>query len=486
MSDDSDTASHHSDSGSDSDSDSDTDQPDSATEQEEDSDSDQIIVPNAVPPTLNNNIPTPQPPPRPPVPDIEAQLFEFMCDHQITHASMRHLLRILNCHAGTTLKPVVRDPRTLMKKFRRKDVNVTINGEVAYVGIVNALTCIYAEKKPRFEEPRSIRLAFNCDGLQTSKSSQAEVWPVLMSTDICPESVSVVAVFYGKEKPSAHILLNNCVKELSLLLRNGYTFGDGVHKDIILDYIVCDLPAMSLVKCIKAPTAYSSCSKCDVVGVRADYRQAFSATQQNAAYASRCQKIRLQSKRKTFPADGEVPEEVPGPTQPVSLRTNESFRTKLDSAHHTDGESPFLALLSIDMIGSFTIDGMHTIYLGAVKRFLAFLRGRTKKKRKKSRRPGTLSDQHFDNIGKLFGSASKFPREFARKPRNFDHYDKWKATELRTFLLYGGDLALRGTEAVGTGVPEVVVSAFRYLSTAIRILSDLDLYLVFWHAFTNV
>ena len=65
--------------------------------------------------------------------------------------------------------------------------------------------------------------------------------------------------------------------------------------------------------------------------------------------------------------------------------------------------------------------------------------------------------------------SSKFLREFSRPARNFEHIDKWKATELRAFLLYGGDRALAMPEV---NLPPVLISAFRCLSIAVRLLSD--------------
>lgn len=57
------------------------------------------------------------------------------------------------------------------------------------------------------------------------------------------------------------------------------------------------------------------------------------------------------------------------------------------------------------------------------------------------------------------------PSEFARKTRSLDEIDRWKATELRLFLLYIGPIILQNY------LPEKYMIHFNALHCAIRILS---------------
>ena len=72
---------------------------------------------------------------------------------------------------------------------------------------------------------------------------------------------------------------------------------------------------------------------------------------------------------------------------------------------------------------------MHLVCLGVVKRMLTFL--------KQGPRECRLSYQQLTIISEnLLNLNGKMPREFARQPRSTDYLDRWKATELRQFLLY--------------------------------------------------
>ena len=106
------------------------------------------------------------------------------------------------------------------------------------------------------------------------------------------------------------------------------------------------------------------------------------------------------------------------------------------NAEHHRTETPFTKV-NIDMINSFPIDYMHQILLGVMKRLLLiFLRGpRTVK----------ISQRHIAEMnGRMHSLRNSIPNCFARKPRSFDEFDRWKATELRQFLLYTGIIVLKG------------------------------------------
>jgi len=183
---------------------------------------------------------------------------------------------------------------------------------------------------------------------------------------------------------------------------------------------VCDVPALSFIKYTKGHTGYSSCSHCDIEGEFISNRICY-------------------------------------PGKLGSLRNDASFRAKTDIDHH-NGTS-YLELLSINMVENFPHDYMHLICLGVTRRLISFwMKGSLFKKYKLS------SSQIVEISRRLVSLRGYVPREFARKPRGLHEMDRWKATELRQFLLYTGPFVLHHV------LHDDLYNHFMTLHVAIRIL----------------
>ena len=80
---------------------------------------------------------------------------------------------------------------------------------------------------------------------------------------------------------------------------------------------------------------------------------------------------------------------------------------------------------------------------------------------------GRLSKSSLNEItSRLLSFKEKLPCECARQPRSLNELDWWKATELRSFLLYTGPIALKGI------LSSSYYKHFLSLSLSIRILCD--------------
>ncbi|KAI2646710.1 DNA-binding protein P3A2 [Labeo rohita] len=111
-----------------------------------------------------------------------------------------------------------------------------------------------------------------------------------------------------------------------------------------------------------------------------------------------------------------------------------------------------------DMVGGFPRDYMHLVCLGVMQRILVlWLSSGLLCVRLSSRLCHAISDS-------LEGLRFYIPSDFARKPRPLAHRLRWKATELRQFLLYTGPVVLCNVLA------SPVYSHFMLLSVAIHIL----------------
>lgn len=230
------------------------------------------------------------------------------------------------------------------------------------------------------------------------KSSSKSVWPILCALHQDGQIVIFpIALTYGSGKPKDLEFLEDTVTDLEDLLQNGFVY-EGRDFAVILRSIVCDAPAKAMVKATKLYSGYHGCDKC---------------AQEGEWFG-----------RMTY-------QEI----EDLELRTDESFRRQEDREHH-NGVSVFCNA-TVDMVLTFSVDYMHQVCLGVMRRLLLlWLRG--KKEVKMSATQASEISQRLERL------KTSIPSLFARKPRGLQDIDRWKATEYRQFLLYTGKIVLRG------------------------------------------
>ena len=270
-------------------------------------------------------------------------------------------------------------------------------GEFTYFGIAKGLKmCINVDLHPDNE----IQLQINVDEVPLVKSGYQEFCPILCKVHCNPNVYEPfpVAIYFGELKPAdVNLFLDEFVKEINDVQRNGIEIS-GNHFNIKLKCFICDTPARAFLKSTVGHGGKNACERCTVQGVRLEGRTVF------------------------LSADAEE-------------RTDQSFRTRQQADHH----HAFTALLRIvpflNIIAVFVLDSMHLLYQGIMKKLLVYWidHGINKlhvtKRQELSRRMKLLKQQ--------------VPCEFQRKPRSTDKFAKWKATELRFFLLYAGPVVLK-------------------------------------------
>ncbi|XP_028281085.1 uncharacterized protein LOC114448365 [Parambassis ranga] len=316
-------------------------------------------------------------------------LDESLCDwavhFRVPLVALTALLSILRVHHPSLPK----DARTLLKTTTSYTIHDLAGGTYYYFGIWKAFEKSLAHIWSCIPNKHVFRLQLNVDGLPLFRSSSLQFWPILGLLQGVKKKPVVIALFCGNSKPNCLTdYLRDLVHELEELSKGFVLHGKQCF--IKLTSVVCDTPARAFIKGTKTHTGYSGCDKCIQKGLYLKHRM-------------------------TFP-------EVNSP-----CRSDLSFEQMSDKEHHVIN-SP-LKDVGIGMVSGFPLDYMHLVCLGVVRKLLDlwFTAGPMSCR---------LSIRQMQQISrKLLGSKPFIPVEFARKPRGLLERLRWKATELRQFLL---------------------------------------------------
>jgi hypothetical protein len=231
------------------------------------------------------------------------------------------------------------------------------------------------------------------------KSSGGQFWFILGKIDK-PFIIEpcIIGIFYGVNKQSNLDFLTDFVDEGHKLIKHDVVYNCFVIK-LAFSAFVCDAPAHAFLKGTKGDTAYSVCERCCQTGVW--------------------------NGKMTYPEVN------------ACKRMDIAFDEMQDPEHHNT-RSP-LSDLGIGMVSQFVLDYMHLVCLGVVRRLIwLWQRGPVAMKcRLGANCITSISD-------KLVSLRASMPREFARKPRSLNEWQRWEATEFQQFLLYTGPVVLLG------------------------------------------
>ncbi|XP_067214679.1 uncharacterized protein [Linepithema humile] len=335
--------------------------------------------------------------------------------HNISHSAMSELLSQLRICGHADLP---KDARTLLRTPRFNSIKISASGgSNFYYGLKNAL--IDQLTRINYEDENNvIEIDLNIDGLPISKSSKSQIWPILGkiygNKAFTP---FVISAYHGYTKPkSLTDFLAPFCEEYRELQRTGIAFRRKTYA-VKIRCVICDSPARSFVTGTKAHNAFFGCGKCMQEGTFDNHRMLF--------------------------LDFDSPP-----------RTDENFKNRLQEEHHNN-TSPLESILP--MVSRFPLDYMHLVCLGVTKKLLQLWTNGYHTSKLSGQKITQLSD-------KLIAISKWIPKEFPRKPRSLDDLPRWKATELRLFLLYVGPIALHGILSRDN------LQHFNVLHCAIRIL----------------
>ena len=337
--------------------------------------------------------------------DMDRQLMDdlsnWAADSQIPHSKLKGLLSVLHHYHPHLPK----DPRTLLQTTTSYKILDFGDGEYYHFGLASSIN-----KLVQFQgvdrDIDGIQIQVNIDGLPLYKSSKAQFWPILGRVVSPSESeVFVVGLYSGMGKPSnVDKYLAQFVSEMKELERTGVHI-DKLNKTVPISVacFICDAPARAFVKGTKPHNAYYGCEKCIQKGVWAG--------------------------------------KVIFPEVNSQLRTDLDVKEMMHEEHH-NYPTP-LSQLSVGLVSQFPLDPMHLVHLGVVKRMIwSWIKGPIGNGCR-------ISVNTARQISASLISCHPYaPREFVRKCRSLDEFERWKATEFRQFIIYSGVVVLKGKLSV--------------------------------------
>ena len=327
--------------------------------------------------------------------------------HNITLISLSSLLKVLKCHK--CFKDIPVDARTVLKTNKPNqgnDIQIVPPGLYYHFGIANGLNNL-GDILVDFDDV--IKIVIGIDGLPLTKSSSSTFWPILgyarYPAIITPyrHHIFIIGLYWGKEKPrSCNDYLKYLVSELKDLYTNGMQTKFG-KKIVIVDTFCCDCPAKSFILSVKGHAGYSSCIRCKIEGERINYT-CFLGTN-------------------------------------FSKRTHLDFLNRVDDDHHiTSTISILTEIPGISIVEDFSLDYMHLVCLGVIKKMLLLWLSVSKHAPLNVRIPS----RSVNSISNHLLLLNKFvPSDFSRKCRGLNEIYQFKATEYRFFLLIRGPVILK-------------------------------------------
>ncbi|CAI6351799.1 unnamed protein product [Macrosiphum euphorbiae] len=322
-------------------------------------------------------------------------IMNWAIDCNIPQIALNKLLTLLKKHK--CFEDLPKDSRTIMSKNIEKssEIQTVVPGKYYHFGILKGIEQNFTES---VQDDNKIEIIVGIDGLPLYKSNPEQLWPILAY--IRPDSTNVfpIGIYCGREKPaSSNDFMKLFVDEAKFLYQNGICIKNKTYNFSVYT-LCCDVPAKSFVLQIKGHSGFFSCTRCEVEG---EYL----------------------NNRICFPYNSPL-------NRPQNI-THQNYLLQSKEEHHVGDVSIITTLPNFNVVTSFSLDYMHLVCLGVVRKLiLLWIKGPIN-----IRYPSWKIKEISNSLENL---KNKMPCEFARKPRRLDEICRWKATEFRTFVLYIG------------------------------------------------
>lgn len=206
-----------------------------------------------------------------------------------------------------------------------------------------------------------------------------------------------------EEKPlDCNDFLSDFVKETKDLILHGISINDN-RISVSIRVFCCDVPAKSFILKVKGHSGFSSCTRCTIKGEYLHNRICFPYTKIHS-----------------------------------TKRNHQNYTNITDDEYHIGSvTSNLIELPNFDSVSSFSLDYMHLVCLGVMKKLLMLWVSKGPVcVRIRSAKVNELSSNLL-NLNVCITS------DFVKKSRTLQELSRWKATEFRLFLLYTGPIILK-------------------------------------------
>jgi len=252
----------------------------------------------------------------------------------IPQIALNKLLTLLKKHKCFEALP--KDSRTIMCKNIEKplEIQTVVPGKYYHFGILNGIEQNFTEC---VKNDNKIEIVIGIDGLPLYKSNSEQLWPILAY--IRPDNIHVfpIGIYCGREKPAnSNDFIQQFVDEANVLYQNGICIKNKTYNFSVYT-LCCDAPAKSFVLQIKGHSGFFSCTRCEVEG----------------GYLSN---------RICFPYNSSL-------NRPQN-RTHQNYLLQSKEEHHVGDVSIITTLPNFNVVTSFSLDYMHLVCLGVVRKLM--------------------------------------------------------------------------------------------------------------------
>ncbi|CAF1331125.1 unnamed protein product [Adineta steineri] len=258
-----------------------------------------------------------------------------------------------------------------------------------------------------------LSLMLSTDGkpIIKSKTTQTSIWPVISYlVEIPPplrediNNTLLLGLWHGPIAPSSSVLLNKIVRNIQLLMTTGINININNkmnHFIVKVQLFSGDFPARAKCNQLVNHNGYYACKKCLFKGSRCPAPCTKHTLYKWIDFIRRPQQQRTQQHINTC-------------ARQISTTNHNVFGVI--------GQSPLSSILSIP--DQSTFDYFHLV----LEIHLRYLLSKWNDVLKNNTTALTFINECLDEI--------KYPHTFNRRPRDFSSYGKWKAAELRLFIIY--------------------------------------------------